>query len=100
MRAAVGGLVDPGAVGDVRADRRLARARVDDVRVGGCEGERADRRDRLDVEQRLPGDSGIPGGPHAAVHGAEVERRGITGDTTNPAPAAAAVRADDAPREW
>src|SRR5207248_8883413 len=50
-------------------------------------------------EQRLPGDAGIPGAPHAPVHGAEVERGGIAGDTGDREHAAATVRADQAPAQ-
>ncbi|MEI2616302.1 MAG: hypothetical protein V9F06_01525 [Thermomicrobiales bacterium] len=41
--AAVGGLVDAVAVGDVAADGRLAHADVDDVGVGLGNGDRAHR---------------------------------------------------------
>ena len=41
--AGVGGLVDPFADRDVAANLRLAGARPDDVRIGGRDGERADR---------------------------------------------------------
>src|SRR5256885_6829414 len=92
MSAAVVGLVDAGAVGDIGPDRRLARAHVDHVRIGGRERERPDGGDRLVVEQWVPGHAGVPGALHAAVHGAEVERRGIAGDTGHRQHPTAAVR--------
>ena len=49
-------LVDAVARRDVAADVGLAGADVDDVRVGRGDGDRADRGDRLVVEDRLPGE--------------------------------------------
>ena len=97
VSTAVGGLVDAGAVGDVGADRRLAGPHVDHVRIGRRQGKCPDRGDRLVVEQRLPGDAGVPRAPHAAVHGTEVERGRIAGDSGHRQHAAAAVRPDEAP---
>src|SRR5512146_2681300 len=39
---------------DVASDERLARSSPHDVRIGGRDGERADRCDRLAVEDRRP----------------------------------------------
>src|SRR5262249_46867483 len=50
----VGRLVDTVADRDVAADERLASAGPDDVGIGRRDGERADRGDRLVVEDRLP----------------------------------------------
>src|SRR5439155_10152479 len=44
-------------------------------------------------------DAGVPRAPHAAVHGAEVERGRVAGDSGHGQHAAAAVRADEAPPE-
>src|SRR5216117_2873482 len=98
-RAVIAGLVDARAEGDVRADRGLAGAGVDDPRIGGGNGQRPDGGDRLGVEQRVPGDSGVGGAPHAAVHGAEVEARGVARDARDGEDATAAVRPDEAPAE-
>src|SRR5881398_2603898 len=68
-RAVIAGLVDARAEGDVRADRGLAGAGVDDPRIGGGNGQRPNGSDRLAVEQRVPGDSSVGGAPHAAVPG-------------------------------
>ena len=64
--AGVGRLVDAVARGHVAADVGLARADVDDVRVGRRHGDRADRRDRLVVEDRLPGEAAVARLPDAA----------------------------------
>ena len=61
------------AVRDVRAHVGLARADVEDARVRGRDGDRADRRDRLAVEDRLPRAARVLGLPDAAADGAEVE---------------------------
>ena len=52
--AGVGRLVDALADRDVAADAGFAGAGPDDVRIGGRDGERADRLHRLAVEDRLP----------------------------------------------
>src|SRR5262249_42947549 len=57
--AGVGGLVDAVAGRDVAADVGLAGADVDHVRVRRGDGQGADGRDRLVVEDRLPGEAAV-----------------------------------------
>ena len=97
--APVRGLVDAGAVGDVGADGGFARADVDDLGIRRRDGERTDRRDLLAIEQRLPGHAGVGGAPHAAVHRAEIKRRGVTGQAGDGQHAAAAVWPDEPPAQ-
>ena len=63
----VGGLEHPPAGRDVAAREGFARARVDDVRIARRNGERADGRHRLRIEDRRP--------VHAAVRGLEQSTR-------------------------
>src|SRR5947199_2568968 len=51
------------------------------------------------VEQGLPADAGVPGAPHAAVHGAEVEGRRVAGHPRHRQHPAAAMWADQAPAQ-
>ena len=78
--AAVRRLVDAVAGGDVAADVGLAGTDVDDVRIGGRNGDRAGRGDRLVVEDRLPGRTAVHGFPDAAARGRGVVDRRIARD--------------------
>ena len=77
---AIGGLVDAVALDDVAAQLRLAHADVDDVGIGGRDGDGADRGglQRL-VGDRRPGRAAVGRLPEAAAGGAEVvfERPGV-----------------------
>ncbi len=96
----VGAPVDPVAVGDVDADRGLARAGVEHVRVGRGDGERADgRRGEEAVGDAPPVDAGVGRLPDTPGHPAEVEGVRVVvapGDRDHPA---APERTDAAPLE-
>ena len=79
--ARVGGLVDAVAVRrHDAADGVLAHADVDDVRVGGRDRDRADRRGlHLAVGDVGPRAAAVGGLPDAAADAAEVERAGCCG---------------------
>ena len=95
--ASVRGAVHAVAVRDVRAHVGLARTDVENARVRGRDRERADRRDGLTVEDRLPGASGVPALPHAAADRAEVEVLGLSRHARDREHAPAAERAREAP---
>ena len=67
------GFVDAVSVAHRIAQRRLARAGVDQIGVRRRDGDRADRGDRLRVEHRRPRAARVGRFPHAAVHRAEIE---------------------------
>ncbi len=72
----VGRLVDPVARGDVSPDVGLARADIDDAGIGRGDGDRADGRVRLIVEDRPPRDASVVRGPDAARGGGGVVDEG------------------------
>ena len=78
--AAVGGLVDAIADGEVGTMQSFTAADVDDLRVGGRDGDGADRAGGLLVEDRLPGAAVVGGLPDAAVDRADVEDVGLAGN--------------------
>ena len=82
---------------DIRTHVGLAAADVDDIGVGGGNGEGADRTDRLFVEDRIPGASGVDRLPDTAVHGAEVEVVRLARHAADGEHATAAKRADQTP---
>ena len=90
--AAVGGLVDAVAGHDVAADVGLAGADVDDVGIGRRDGDGADGRGRLIVEDRLPGEAAVGRLPDAAGRRGRVVDHRIAGDAAGPADAAAGRR--------
>ena len=90
--AAVGGLVHAVAVRDVRAHVGLSGADVEHIRIRGRHGDRSDRRDRLAVEDRLPGAARVVGAPDAAAHRPEVEPIGLIRNTGHREDASAAER--------
>ena len=96
--AAVGGLVNPVAVGDVGPDGALAHSRVDHARVGVRDRERAHRgRLQVPVAHVLPGGARVLGLPDAAGHRPEVEHRGfgrVAGHRHHPPPARRADAAE------
>ena len=94
--AGVGGLVDAVADGDVAADVGLAGADVDDVRVRRGDGDGADGRGRLVVEDRPEGQPAVGGLPDAAGGGGGVVGERIAGHAADAADAAAGRRADAA----
>ena len=89
-------LVDAVAGRDVAADVGLAGADVDDVRVGRGDGDRADRRDRLVVEDRLPVDAAVVGLPDAAGGRGRVVGERIARHAGDPRDPPAGRRADRA----
>src|SRR6185436_8769729 len=77
----------------------FAAAGVDDVGIGGRDGDRADRAARLVVEDRRPDAAGVGRFPDAAVVDADVEDVRLAGDADGGDGAAAAEGADVAPAE-
>ena len=90
----VRGLVDAVSLPDVAADVGLARADVDDVRVGRRHRDRADRARRLVVEDRLPPDPAVRGLPYPARGGGRVVRERVAGHAGHARDAPAGRRAD------
>ena len=85
--ASVGRLVDPVSNRDVAADECLAGARPNDVRIGGRDGQRANRRDILVVEDRVPVRTVVGRLEDAARRRAcviDVRTAGDSGDGNNP----------------
>jgi hypothetical protein len=97
--AGVGGLVHAAAVGGLRAGIGLAGADVDDVGIGGRDGDGADGLHRFMVEDGAPGAAGVVGLPHAAADRAHVEGVGLAGVAGHGEGAAAAHGADVAPHQ-
>src|SRR5207237_8101015 len=75
--AAVGGLVDPVAVGDGVARVVLAGADPDDVAVGRCHADVADGDGGLVVELVVEGDAVVAGLEQAAGGGGDPVGRGV-----------------------
>ena len=90
----VGGLVDAVPLRDVAPDVRLARADVDDVRVGRRHRDRADRARRLVVEDGLPPDAAVRGLPHPARGRGRVVGERVAGHAGHARNAPARGRAD------
>ena len=97
--AGVGGFVHAVADGEIGALQAFAAADVDDVGVGGGEGDGADGAGGLVVEDGLPGAAEVVGLPDAAVVDADVEDVGLVGDAGGADGAAAAEGADVAPTQ-
>ena len=98
--AAVHGLVDAVAVGNVGAGARLARAHVDDVWVGigngdGSDGAGVDEA----VGDAVPVDAAVVGLPDPAAGAAEVEDQRVLGVAGDGDGASAPVGADAAKAE-
>src|SRR5581483_228265 len=95
--AGIGRLVHSVAVRDLRPHVGLARADVHGVGLRRRDRHRADRRDRLAVEDRLPRAAGVDRLPDAAADRAEVEDVDLPRHAGDAVDAAAAERADEAP---
>ena len=95
----VGGLVHPVAVRDLRSHVGLAGADVDDVGIGRRDANRADRGDRLRVEDRDPGAAGVRRLPDAAADRSEVERVRLSRHAADAVDASAAKRPDHPPAQ-
>ena len=97
--AGVSGFVHAVADGEIGTLEAFAAAYVDDVGIGGGEGDGADGTGRLVVEDGLPGAAEVVGLPDAAVVHADVEDVGLAGDTGGADGAAATKGADVAPTQ-
>ena len=97
--AAIDRPVHPIAIGHVAARCSLAGADVDDVVIGGRDGDGADGADRGVIGQRLPGVSAIGRLPHPARHRSEIKGAGIAGYAGDREGASTAVRTDAAPSQ-
>ena len=75
--ASVHRLVNPVAVSDVAANAGFTRARIDHVVVGRGHGNRANRGDRLLIENRLPAHARVRALPHSAGSAAEIKDIGL-----------------------
>ena len=95
--AAVDRSVHSVALRDVGAHVRLARADIDDVRIGWRHRDRADRSDRLRIEDRLPRAARVIRFPHAAVHAAEIEMLRLSRHASDREHATRAKRTNAAP---
>ncbi len=99
--AGVGGFEHADAVGVLAADVGLAGADVDDVGIGGSDGDGSDGADGDAgggiVGDGEPGAAGVFGLPDAAADGAHVEGVGLRGVAGDAVGAAAAHGADVAP---
>ena len=96
-RSGVCGFVDTVAGGKVGPVQTFAAAGVDDIGIGGRDGQRSDRTRWLAIEDRRPRAAVVVGLPDAAVHGAHIEDSRLRGNAGGGARAAAAQRPDHAP---
>ena len=69
----VGGAVDAVSGREVGALQSFATADIEDVGVGGCHGDGADRTGGLLIEDRLPGDAVIGALPDPTVGRADIK---------------------------
>src|SRR5207249_7649056 len=69
----VGGFVNAIAGRQIGALQSFAAAHINNVRVGRCNGQRADGARGLVVENRIPGVAEVSGFPDAAIDGRHVE---------------------------
>ncbi len=96
--AAIDGLINAVAVGDIAAQRRLARAGIDRVVIARRDRERTDRGSgMLLVEHRLPVGAAVGRFPDAAGDRAEIISVRLTRDAFDRDRAAAAKGSDLAP---
>src|SRR5262249_23460753 len=95
--ARVNGLVDAIAGREIRAVKAFAGPDVDDVRIGGGNGDRANGAGGWAVEERHPGGAEIGGLPHTAVNRAYIEGGGLVGDASGSLRSAATKRSDVPP---
>src|SRR5581483_1699789 len=87
-------LVDTVADGQIGTNDSGAGPDIDDVRIGRCDGDRANRARRLIVEYRLPRRTVVGGAPQAAVIESDVEQVRLGRHAGERTRAAAARRAD------
>ena len=87
------------SVRNVRPHVGLAGADVNHAGIRRRDGDRADRGDRLGVENRRPGPAGVARLPHPAPDGAEVEVIGIARNAGGRESPSAAKRADAPPAQ-
>ncbi len=97
--AGVGRLPDAVAVRHVAADRLLAAADVDHVRIPGANGNRADRAAEEAIGDVPPRAAAVLGLPYTAAGRAHVVGLTVGGNPGDRSAASAAVRADLAPFE-
>ncbi len=98
IAAAIDGLINAVAIGDIAAERGLAGAGVDRVVIARRDRDRADRRrGMLLVEHRLPVGAAVGRFPHAACDRAEIISVRLTRDAFDRDRASAAERSDLAP---
>ncbi len=95
----VGGLVHPVAERVLRPHVGLARAHVDDVRLGRRHANRADRADGLRVEHRVPRAARVQRLPDAAADRSEVEDSGLARHARDGVHAPGPERPDQPPAE-
>src|SRR5580704_8178284 len=69
---AVGRLVQAISARNRRAHVGFARANVNHVMIGSCNGDGADRSDRLRIKNRIPSPARVIGFPHASAHGTKI----------------------------
>ncbi len=93
----VGGLVDSVAGREIRTLQAFAAAHVNDVRIGRCNRQRANRARGLVIENRIPGVAKIGALPDAAIDGGHVENVGLVRHAGDGHGAASAKRPDAAP---
>ena len=98
--AGVGGFVNAVADGEIGAGQTFAAGNINDVWIGGCDGDGADRLRGLVVEDGRPGAAVIVGLPDAAIHGADIENIGLARHAARGASASAARGADHAPAHF
>ena len=98
--AGVGGFVEAIAGGEIGALEAFAAAGVDDVGIGGGDGERADGSGGLVVEDGVPGTAVVGGLPDAAIADADVEDVGLGGDALGGFGASGAQGSDGAPAHF
>src|SRR5207237_419135 len=79
--AGVGRFIHAVTDGEVGTNYACAAADVDDVRVGGGDGDGADRAGALVIEERVPGRAVVGGAPDAAVIEADVRDVRLAGDS-------------------
>ena len=98
--AGVGGFVDAVADGEIGTLESFAAADVDDVGIGGSDGESADGAGGLVVEDGVPGAAVVGGLPDAAVADADVEDVGLGGDALGGFGASGAQGSDGTPAHF
>ena len=79
----IAGTIHAITLSDVGAHVGLTAADVNYFRIGRCNRQRANRTDRLLVENRLPGAASIECFPDAAIDGAEIEMLRLPGHARN-----------------